>query len=99
MYRILLSCLCFIALAGSPSLFGQCTPPMAETCDEANVLCSLDEVNGYACNNPSTIPSPCNPLCSQGGVGHNTSWWGFVTQGGSVTVTLTVGGCTTTQGL
>ncbi len=77
----------------------QCTPPMAEECLWSSVLCSLDEVNGYACNNPSTIPSPCSPLCSQGGVGHNTSWWGFVTQGGNVSITLTIGGCTTSQGL
>lgn len=39
---------------------------MAEECELANVLCSLDEVNGYACNNPSTVASPCQPLCSQG---------------------------------
>ncbi|MGB4969639.1 MAG: hypothetical protein WBO31_08920, partial [Saprospiraceae bacterium] len=64
----------------------QCIPPMAEECELASVLCSLDEVNGYACNNPSTVPSPCAPLCSMGGAGHNTSWWGFVCQGGSVTV-------------
>ena len=80
-------------------LTAQCTPPMAETCEETSVLCSLDELNGYACNNPSTIPSPCSPLCSQGGVGHNTSWWGFVSRGGKATITLTVGGCTTTQGM
>ncbi|MFZ1296626.1 MAG: hypothetical protein WAT16_01170, partial [Saprospiraceae bacterium] len=72
---------------------------MAEECELANVLCSLDEVNGYACNNPSTIASPCQPLCSQGGVGHNTSWWAFVSQGGNVTITLTIGGCTSSQGI
>ncbi len=83
----------------SGQLIAQCTPPMAETCDEAMVLCSLDELNGYACNNPSTIPSPCSPICSQGGIGQNTSWWGFVSQGGVVTIALTIGGCTTTQGL
>lgn len=75
-------------------LKAQCTPNPAETCEQANVLCSLDELNGYACNNPGTVPSHCSVLCSQGGVGHNTSWWGFVTQGGNVTITLTIGGCT-----
>jgi hypothetical protein len=80
-------------------IIAQCTPPMAEECEQASVLCSLDEVNGYSCNNPSTVPSPCSPLCSQGGVGHNTSWWAFVCQGGNVTITLTNGGCTTNQGL
>ncbi len=99
MYRILLTFLCFIGLVETQWVFSQCTPPMAETCDEASVLCSLDEVNGYACNNPSTIPSPCSPLCSQGGVGHNTSWWAFVCQGGNITLTLTAGGCTSNQGL
>jgi len=83
----------------SDRLIAQCTPPMSEYCDEVSVLCSLDEVNGYACQNNSSVPSPCAPLCSQGGVGHNTSWWGFVSQGGNVTITLTIGGCTTSQGL
>ncbi|MBK9108252.1 MAG: T9SS type A sorting domain-containing protein [Saprospiraceae bacterium] len=91
--------LCILIFCIHFKLHSQCTPPMAEICEDANVLCSLDDLNGYACNNPSTIPSPCSPLCSQGGVGHNTSWWGFVTQGGNVTITLTIGGCTTTQGL
>ncbi len=80
-------------------LNSQCTPPMAELCEVANVLCSLDELNGYACQNNSTIPSPCLPLCSQGGVGHNTGWWAFVSQGGTVTITLTIGSCVILQGL
>ncbi len=80
-------------------LYAQCTPAMAETCEEANVLCSLDEMNGYTCQNNSTIPSPCAPLCSQGGLGDNTSWWGFVSAGGNVTITLTVGSCNNGQGL
>lgn len=79
--------------------FAQCTPPMSEFCEESNILCSLDELNGYTCNNPSTIPSPCGPLCSQGGVGHNTSWWGFVTNGGNITITMDIGGCPSSQGL
>jgi gliding motility-associated-like protein len=99
MYRILLTYLCFIVLTPGSILNSQCTPPMAETCEESSVLCSLDEVNGYTCNNPSTIASPCSPLCSQGGVGHNTSWWAFVSQGGTATLTLTVGPCTSSQGL
>lgn len=98
MLRNLLLIVSCAATAGI-GLWAQCTPPMAETCEDASVLCSLDEVNGYACNNPSNVPSDCQPLCSQGGVGHNTSWWGFVTQGGTVTVTLNIGGCTSSQGL
>lgn len=72
---------------------------MSEECNQVNVLCSLDELNGYACNNTSTVPSHCGPLCSQGGIGENTSWWGFVTEGGNVTMTLTIGSCNTGQGL
>lgn len=99
MYRILLFLICIFCLVGTTQMLAQCTPPMAEECELANVLCSLDEVNGYACNNPSTVASPCQPLCSQGGVGHNTSWWAFVSQGGNVTITLTIGGCTSSQGI
>lgn len=80
-------------------LWSQCTPPMAETCEEASVICSLDELNGYSCNNPSSIPSPCSPLCSGGGVGHNTSWWAFVCNGGEVSITITIGSCLNNQGL
>lgn len=89
----------FISAFLHQDLNSQCTPPMAEFCEEANVLCSLDELNGFACQNTSTVPSPCSPLCSQGGVGHNTGWWGFVSQGGTVTITLTIGSCADLQGL
>lgn len=92
-FSLFLQLVCFL------KLYGQCSPPQSENCDEANVLCSLAELNGYECNNPSTVPSPCSPLCSQGGVGHNTSWWAFVTNGGKITLTLTNGGCTSSQGM
>ncbi|MFZ1422196.1 MAG: hypothetical protein WAS55_00110 [Saprospiraceae bacterium] len=78
---------------------GQCTPPMSETCQGASVLCSLTELNGYTCNNSSTIASPCNPLCSQGGISSNTSWWALVSEGGNVTISLTIGSCQVFQGL
>lgn len=77
----------------------QCNPVLAETCDESIVFCSLDQLNGYSCSNTSAIPSPCSPICSQGGVANNTSWWGFVTQGGTFTITLNVGNCANNQGL
>jgi hypothetical protein len=76
----------------------QCSPPMGEICEESSVLCSLDQLNGYSCSNSSSILG-CNPLCSQGGVASNTGWWGFVTQGGNATVTLTIGTCLFNQGL
>lgn len=81
------------------SLSSQCSPPMAETCEEALMICSLDKLNGYSCNNPSSVPSSCSPLCSGGGVGHNTSWWAFACGGGEVCITLTIEGCTMDQGL
>ncbi len=80
-------------------LSAQCTPPMSQTCDSVQVICSLDELNGYTCSNTSLIPSHCMPLCSQGGKGINTSWWGFVTQGGNVQIYLTVGSCVKNLGI
>lgn len=77
----------------------QCAPMSAESCVESNVFCSLDELNGYVCNNNSLKYGHCAPICSQGGVGHNMSWWGFLTEGGNVTLTLTIGGCSFDQGL
>lgn len=93
LYRCLLTSLCFIVLTIDSELYAQCTPKSANQCKNVQVLCSLDELNGYTCKNTSAIPSPCYPLCSQGGIPHNTSWWGFVTQGGPVTITLKVGAC------
>ena len=79
----------------------QCNPVLRESCDDAssNVLCGLTMLNGYACSNYSTVPSECSPICSQGGTSNNTSWWGFATDGGNVTITLSVGGCSNSLGL
>ncbi len=91
---------CFtLWLFDNSKLLAQCSPPMAESCEEAQIICSIDELNGYTCNNPSTIPSPCSPLCSQGGVGHNTSWLAFVSDGGTRDFTITIGGCSSNQGV
>ncbi|HRI01456.1 MAG TPA: gliding motility-associated C-terminal domain-containing protein [Saprospiraceae bacterium] len=88
-------------LAYSVSVSAQCTPPATDDCQSANVLCGLDEVNGYTCQNTSDIHSdiyPCGAgiLCPSAGgayVPHNTSWWAFVTQGGNVSVTVTFNNC------
>ncbi len=77
----------------------QCNPPYSENCESANVLCSLEELNGYTCTNSSGMSSSCNPLCSQGGMGNNTSWWAFTTQGGNVSISLSIGSCSLLQGL
>ncbi|MBK9717294.1 MAG: T9SS type A sorting domain-containing protein [Saprospiraceae bacterium] len=72
----------------------QCTPPSADNCEDANVLCSLDELNGYTCSNPNySNPTGCSPLCPSGGGAHNTTWWAFVTEGGLVTITITYQNC------
>lgn len=76
-----------------------CYPESSESCDSVKLICSLDELNGFSCINKGLTPSLCNPLCKQGGVGHNTSWWGFVGHGGLATITLTVGSCQIGQGL
>ncbi|MBK9270411.1 MAG: T9SS type A sorting domain-containing protein [Saprospiraceae bacterium] len=76
-------------------LNAQCTPPSADECDQANVLCSLSEVNGYCCQNTDySNPTGCSPLCPSGGAPHNTGWWAFVTQGGTVNITITFSNCT-----
>lgn len=83
----------------SSQLMAQCTPTMSQVCDSVQVLCSLDELNGYTCNNSSLVPGQCTPLCSQGGLVDNTSWWGFVSQGGSVEIYITIGGCAYNYGV
>ncbi|MBK8406289.1 MAG: hypothetical protein IPL25_20190 [Saprospiraceae bacterium] len=80
----------FISMDG----FGQCTPPSADECEDANLLCSLDEVNGYTCQNTTySNPTGCSPLCPSGGGAHNTGWWAFVCDGGPVTITITFSNC------
>ncbi|MFN8281038.1 MAG: hypothetical protein U0V49_12240 [Saprospiraceae bacterium] len=73
---------------------GQCDPPAANSCDSANVLCSLDDVDGYTCKN-TDIPNDagCRPLCPTGGIPNNTSWWGFVTNGGNICITIEFSNC------
>ena len=78
----------------SMDVIAQCVPPAADNCNEANVLCSLDEVNGYSCRNPTySNPTGCSPLCPSGGTSHNASWWAFVCDGGPLTITITLSNC------
>lgn len=72
----------------------QCTPPSADYCEGANLLCSLDELNGYSCSNPNySNPTGCSPLCPSGGGAHNTAWWSFVCDGGLVTININYQNC------
>ncbi len=75
------------------SVSGQCNPPPAETCEEASVFCSLDQMNGYTCNNPSNTRSAIRPLCAWCCTPPNRTWWAFVSQGGNVSITFSVGTC------
>lgn len=79
------------------SAHSQCNPPAANSCDSANVLCSLDDVNGYTCKNTEISNSAgCRPLCPGGGIPNNTSWWGFVTNGGNICITIEFSNCSIT---
>jgi len=89
----------FLSIAGLSKLAAQCSPAMGTTCANAPFFCSLEEIDGYTCSNTSTTPSSCSPICSQGGQAENTNWIGFFTNGGNVSVTLSVGSCSNSQGL
>ena len=87
--------LCFITLVNE--LSSQCTPPPADTCIYAPVLCALDSVNGYTCKNTDkSNKAGCLPLCPSGGSVENISWWAFVTNGGLVTINIKVSNCSVT---
>ncbi|MBK7811069.1 MAG: T9SS type A sorting domain-containing protein [Saprospiraceae bacterium] len=79
----------------------QCSPSFAENCEDSHVFCSLSELNGYCCQNPDyPNPTGCTPLCPSGGTSSNTGWWAFVSQGGSVSITITFNNCSVNgQGL
>jgi gliding motility-associated-like protein len=75
-------------------IISQCIPPSSDKCEDANIICSLDELNGYTCQNPNySNPTGCSPLCPAGGGAHNTGWWAFVCDGGPVTLSLTFTNC------
>ncbi len=94
MKRILFFFLVTFSFSIFNQVYSQCTPASADNCEDANVLCSLDEVNGYTCMNTDySNPTGCSPLCPNGGGAHNTSWWAFVTGGGSVCITITFNNC------
>jgi hypothetical protein len=101
MFRILLL-LCFLVYQTVSGTSQTCTPPSADNCDAANVLCSLDELNGFICQSVDySNPTAClgaGTSCPNG-VPHNSSWWAFVTNGGFVSITVTFSGCVNGQGL
>jgi len=83
------------------NIHSQCNPEWYEECGVAkyHFVCSLNDLNGYHCSNYSLNSNQCVPMCSQGGIGLNTTWWSFVSGGGPITITLNVGSCSQNQGL
>lgn len=83
-----------LILCTRSNAIAQCTPPWADNCEDANVLCSLDELNGYSCSSLKySNPTGCSPICPQGGGPHNTAWWAFVCDGGQVTINFKFQNC------
>ncbi|MCC6815670.1 MAG: hypothetical protein IT267_04605 [Saprospiraceae bacterium] len=93
-----LCCLLFYIILIPCSLFAQdCVPPAANTCEKANILCSLESVSGYKCKNTDQPnDTACKPLCPSGGIANNISWWAFVTNGGNITINIDVSNCSIT---
>jgi len=97
----IIPCTCFLLLSiyTIPNTLAQCIPASADICKDANVLCSLDELNGYSCSNPAySNPTGCTPLCPMGGSSQNTAWWAFVTEGGTASITFDLSNCSVTGG-
>ena len=69
MKDIILKYLLLFSCVGSGLLTAQC--PGAENCHDAYVFCSLDAMNGFSCNTPSTTRGTCWPSC---GAGPLTVW-------------------------
>ncbi|NOT37861.1 MAG: hypothetical protein HOP11_10830 [Saprospiraceae bacterium] len=94
-YKVQLFIVIMFFSGGFGRIKAQCIPASADVCEEAKVLCSRDEMNGYTCRNINySNPTGCSPLCPSGGAPHNTSWWAFVTDGGNVCVTMLFANCT-----
>lgn len=81
-------------LLASRQLLAQCVPPFALDCASANILCSLQELNGYCCSTPNfSNPSGCAPLCPSGGNPENVAWYAFITKGGQANIQVNVSNC------
>jgi len=77
--------------------------PAAFDCEASVVLCSIDALNGFTCNNP-VMPNagfPLPNLCFGTGAPHNLGWWAFIANGGvlSITFNFDITGCENGQGI
>lgn len=80
-------------------LVSQCTPASETACEDAKVLCSLTELNGFTCRlSSASNTAGCMPICPSGGSPENIEWWAFTSEGGNVTISLTISNCTNTTG-
>ena len=80
-------------------LVSQCTPASETACEDAKVLCSLTELNGFTCRlSSASNTTGCMPICPSGGSPENIEWWAFTSEGGNVTISLTISNCTNTIG-
>lgn len=76
-----------------------CEPNPGRDCEDAPVLCSIGELNGFSCRiPPPPNPSGPIPLCPGGGVPNNIHWWAFVAGANTTTLQITATNCTTVGG-
>ena len=81
-------------------LNAQCNSvPAGLTCEEAPVLCDLNDLDGY-CTTLPDFPNPTgpNPLCSNGGVSNNTIWFGFIAGTTNYNLNIIPANCTNVGG-
>lgn len=98
--KYFLSLLFASSLAWSVSAQPCDIPPSSETCEEAPILCAVDEINGY-CTTMSPNGGGQNgpsPLCPQGGAPHNTSWFAFYAGCTNLNMTVSATNCQAGQG-
>ena len=81
-----------IALSFSYSLMAQdCSYPGAYNCEDAEILCSLGDLNGTYCYTPSegdNATGPAPTLCNGTGTAGNTIWWAFYGNGENMYINL-----------
>ena len=82
------------------SLLAQCDiPPSTDNCENAPILCAIDDINGYCTSmSPNLTFNAPNPLCAQGGSPHNPLWFAFYAGCTSLNISLIPTNCTPVQG-
>ena len=74
-------------------------PPATNNCENAPVLCSFDDLDGYCTSMSSdlTFNAP-SPLCNNGGAPHNPLWFAFYAGCTELQVTIHLSSCDTVNG-